>query len=157
MHAGDSVFWLLHPGCAGIVCWYYEENLPPGHDPHPEDLDHGAMDMSYVGLLMRNFVRLGASGQRFNEPLAALDWQGLAGTFIRNASGSNFAHDIAGQPEPSPYDANSRCEGWLELARVNPQVYSLCHDVTLRVVDGVQPHLNIGNHSSLLANKQFSP
>ena len=48
--------------CLGIVCWNYEDDLPSDHDPHPEDLDHGAMDMSYVGLFFRNFGRLNACG-----------------------------------------------------------------------------------------------
>jgi hypothetical protein len=147
----------LYPPCAGIVCWYYGDDLPSDHLPHFEDLDHGSMDMSYVGVFLRNHSRLNFAAQVFNEPLAPPDWQGFARTFVRNTGGSNFNHDVAGKEEPSPYIANSRCEGWLELALANAKVFQACHDVSLRIVDGAQPYLNIGNHSALLAAKQFAP
>jgi hypothetical protein len=143
--------------CYGIVWWNYMEDLPSDHDPHAEDLDHGAMDMSYVDVFLRNFGQLSVVAQKFNEPLAPPDWQGFARTFVRNTLDTNFRHDVAGHGEPYPYVANSRCEGWLTLARADARVYQTCHDVSLRIVDGAQPYLNIGNHSSLLANKQFSP
>jgi hypothetical protein len=152
----------LNPGdllldCLGIVCWHYMDNLPANHNPHPEDLDHGSMDMSYVDVFLRNYGRLELAAQRFSEPLAPPDWQAFARTFVRNTEGTNFQHDVAGAGEPPPYVANSRCEGWLTLTRAAVRVYQACHDVSLRIVDGGQPYLNIGNHSSLLANKQFSP
>jgi len=147
----------LDPDCLGIVCWFYMENLPPNHGPHLEDLDHGSMDMSYVDLFLRNYGRLNLTAQRLNEPLALTNWQAIAGTFVKNTQGSNFKHDIGGHDEPAPYVANSRCEGWLALTRADAKVYQACHDVSLRIVDGAQPYLDIGNHSALLASKQFLP
>ena len=140
--------------------WNYEEDLPPDHNPHPEDLDHGAMDMSYLEESLQNYGLLYPAAQRFNEPLALgpKDWQAFARTFVANTGESNFKHDVAGHDEPPPYIANSRCEGWVTLARQSaPEIYQRCHDVSLRIVDGKQPYLGMGNHSSLLATKQFGP
>ncbi len=139
-------------------CWNYMDDLPTGLNPHPEDTDHGAMDMSYVGLFFRNFGRLHAAAERFHEPLAFTpSYLGdFARTFVMNiAGGSDFKHDVIGR-DGQPTD-NTRCEGWLELTRADARVWQACHDVTLRIVDGRQPYLTTGNHSSLLMNKQFLP
>jgi hypothetical protein len=53
--------------------------------------------------------------------------------------------------------SNTRCERWLELTRADAKVYQACHAASLRFVDGQQPYLNIGNHSSLLTNKASQP
>ncbi len=146
--------------CGQGLCWHYMDNVPFG--PHVEDVDHGSMDMSYVGLAFRDFDRLRAAADRFHEPLAFTDstLRGFAGTFVGNiAKGTNFRHEVNGEgPEPSsPYTDNSRCEGWLELTRPDARVWQACHDVTLRIIDGRQPYLNSGNHSMLLVSKQFLP
>ena len=143
--------------CTGIVCWLYGEDAPSDHPSHPEDLDHGAMDMSYVDLFLGNYSRFSFAAQQFKEPLAPADWQAFARTFVKNSQDTNFKHDVAGRDEPAPYVANSRCEGWVTMARADSKVYQACHDVSLRIVDGAQPYLNIGNHSSLLANKKYAP
>jgi hypothetical protein len=146
--------------CFMIDCWSYAEDAPPDHKSHIEDLDHGAMDMNYLDVSLQNYILLNNAAQRFKEPLAlgSKDWQALARTFLVNTEGTNFKHDIAGKDEPPPYVANSRCEGWVTLSRQSAStIYQRCHDVSLRIVDGTQPYLNIGNHSSLLANKQFGP
>jgi hypothetical protein len=149
--------------CPFYLCWNYGDDVPTDHNPHVEDLDHGAMDMSYVEVFQQSYSLLSQAAQRFNEPLALgpKDLQAIARTFAADTGQSNFAHDLAGHDEPPPYSANSRCEGWVTLARQGaPEIYQRCHDVSLRVVDGAQPpqpYLNMGNHSSLLANKQFGP
>jgi hypothetical protein len=152
----------LNPGnlaaaCPDVVCWNYMDNLLSDHDPHAEDLDHGAMDMSYVNVFLQNYGRVDLVSQQVSEPFVAPAWQAFARTFIKNTQDTNFRHDIAGQGEPAPYVANSRCEGWVSLAQADSRVYQTCHDVSLRIVGGAQPFLNIGNHSSLLANKKFGP
>ena len=158
--------WLVQNGssvCPGHLCWNYGDDVPTGHDPHVEDLDHGAMDLSYVEVSQQSYSLLSQAAQRFNEPLALgpKDLQAMAFTFAGDAGENNFPHDLAGHDEPPPYIMNSRCEGWVTLARQGaPEIYQRCHDVSLRVVDGAQPpqpYLNMGNHSSLLANKQFGP
>jgi hypothetical protein len=159
-HLHDSNLSNVPNICLAINCWNYQENLPSGHNPHAEDLDHGAIDMSYLEESLQNYGLLYLAAQRFKEPLALgpQDWARFAATFLVNTQGTNFKHDIVGHDESPPYVANSRCEGWVTLARQRaPQIYQTCHDVTLRIVDGAQPYLNIGNHSSLLATKQFGP
>jgi hypothetical protein len=140
----------------GTAIWNYAENQPSGHE-HVEDLDHGSMDMNYVDVLQRNYDRLNLAAQRFNEPLAPPATQGFARTFLLDTQGTDFAQNIVGKADSPPYLADSRCEGWVALARVDSTIYRRCHDVSLRVVGTAQPHLNIGNHSSLLATKVFAP
>ena len=78
------------------------------------------------------------------------------GCLTRGQPGRTFG-ESAFYDEPPPYLANSRCEGWVTLARQSaPEIYQRRHDVSLRIVDGKQPYLNMGNRSSLLA-KQFGP
>jgi hypothetical protein len=144
--------------CEDGVCWRYMDNIPFG--THPEDTDHGSMDMSYVGLVFRDFDRLSAAAERFHEPLAftSKDLHAFANTFVgRIAKGDNFRHDVAGQAPKPPYTDNSRCEGWLELTRADPRVWQACRDMSLRIIDSRQPYLNTGNHSMLLMSKKFLP
>ena len=146
--------------CRQHFCWNYDDDLPADIDPRPEDTDHGAMDLSYVGLAFRDFGRLNAAASRFHEPLTLTTerFRGLARTFVDNvAAGSNFNRDVAGREPEAGDTSNTRCEGWLELTRADAKVYQACHDVSLRIVDGRQPYLNIGNHSSLLTNKASQP
>jgi hypothetical protein len=54
------------------------------------------------------------------------------------------------------------CDGWVNLAAVNPTVYRVCRDVVLRTStrggspEVFQPYLSMANHSALLANKRFA-
>jgi len=149
-----------YSSCERNFCWYYMDSRTPDHGPHPEDADHGSMDMSYVGLFVRDSARLRAAAARLHEPLPFTDShpQGFARTFVATlAGGRNLKHDVAGAESDPPDSDNSRCEGWLELTRADASVWQACHAVSLRIVDGRQPYLNIGNHSALLVSKQFLP
>jgi hypothetical protein len=157
----------LNPGglkeydaCKRNFCWYYMDSRAPGHDPHPEDTDHGSMDMSYVGLFARDSTRLHAAEERLHESLSLGPEQlrGFARTFVETiAAGHDFKHDVAGHEEKSPPDSNTRCEGWLELTRADLKVWQACRDMSLRIIDEQQPYLGVGNHSALLWSKQFLP
>jgi len=153
-----------YPACKNELCWYY--NGAPGTlNFDPEDTDHGSMDMTYVGLFFRDIDRLRGAAERSNEQFARLDLQGLARTFVftiapdTNVTGKNFKSDVAGRQNKNdaPEQSNSRCEGWLELTRADLRVWNLCQEMSLRIVDGQQPYLNIANHSALLNSKQFLP
>ncbi|MDD1621872.1 MAG: hypothetical protein LUQ11_10370 [Methylococcaceae bacterium] len=126
--------------------------------PHIEDPSHGALSMSYIGLLRDNQSRLDAKSAPPNAiPLTSEDLDKFANTFLYNvAPGPHFRHDVSGRIKDRPADRyDDRCEGWLQLARANPRVYSRCEAITLCVVDDFQPKLNIGNHSELLWTKRF--
>jgi hypothetical protein len=122
------------------------------------------MDITYVGLYLRNFERLRAAAERFHEDFS-LDPSQFARTFVdtiapnTNVTETNFKSDVAGRQnkKDTPEKSNSRCEGWLELTRVDWRVWNLCQEMSLRIVDGQQPYLNIANHSALLMSKQFLP
>jgi hypothetical protein len=152
-----------HDPCKNHVCWYYN-GAPGTPNTDPEDTDHGSMDMSYVGLYLRDFERLRAAAERFHEEFS-LDPSQFARTFVdtiapnTNVTGQNFKSDVAGQQnkKDAPEKSNSRCEGWLELTRADLRVWNLCQEMSLRIVDGQQPYLSIGNHSALLMSKQFLP
>ena len=164
-HLNPAVLRDQYDACKRNFCWRYSDHGAEGVGYHPEDTDHGSIDMSYVGLFLRDFDRLNAAAARFHEAFSLdLDKrQRLARTFAEtiapntNVTGQNFKHDVAGQEEKSPADSNSRCEGWLELTRADAKVWDLCREMSLRIVDGRQPYLGVGNHSALLANKQFLP
>jgi len=143
--------------CQRNVCWHYMDDVAPGVGTHAEDPDHGSLDMFYLGLLRRDFGRLNAAAASSHEPIAQ-PLVNFARTFVENiAAGANINHDVAGNAW-EPFDKwNNICYGWLDLTWEDARVYQKCHDVSLRIVDGRQPYLNIGNHASLLANKQFLP
>jgi len=122
------------------------------------------MDMTYVGLFLRDIDRLRAGAARLNEqfPLGPAQLQGFAGTFVdtiapnTNVTGGNFKSDLAGHQSSNPPDGSDNlCDGWLELTRVDFQVWALCREMSLRIVNSQQPYLRIGNHSMLLNGKQF--
>ena len=131
---------------------------------HIEDTDHGSMDMTYLGPFLRDIERLRAGATKVGEIFSIGPWQleGFAQTFTDTiapdaGSGGNFRSDLGGRQEGAPDDADNLCDGWLELTRVNSTVWVRCHDMSLRNVGGQQPYLRIGNHSVLLATKQFLP
>jgi len=116
------------------------------------------MDMSAENVFQRNFGLLDTAGQRFGEPFSLFDAQRMANTFLSVTGDYDFKTNLDGKDDDSDdHEANTRCEGWVTLAWANSTVYQRCHDVSLRVVDGKQPYLNMGNHSSILANKRFAP
>jgi hypothetical protein len=165
--------------CKDHFCWYYAEPTEAAELPecfelnlqgylcgayHVEDTDHGSMDMSYVGPFLRDIDRLRAGAARVGElySIGPEQLQGFARTFTdtiapNTSSGGNFRSDLGGRQEGAPDDADNLCDGWLELTRVNSTVWVRCHDMSLRNVGGQQPYLRIGNHSVLLATKQFLP
>jgi hypothetical protein len=150
--------------------WHKTDDLPAAlnHDPDPEDISHGALDMRYQEELQRNFWRLNPLATAAGEPIPFEDAQlgRFANTFLEViAAGPNFAHDIAGaQTTPDSnglVSDNSLCDDWLSLAIADANVYRKCYDMSLKVVNvtatqlNPQPYLTIGNHSALLANKRY--
>jgi hypothetical protein len=142
--------------------WNYADGGP---STHAEDIGHGSLDMRYLDVLRRNFVRLNAAVAP-GEPIA-LDSSHLVrfvNTFLLNIAqpmgltwtpgSSDLAHDVYGN-DPGARN-NGECDGWVSLAVAGGSVYTICREVSLRVIDNSQPYLTIGNHSALLMNKQFS-
>jgi hypothetical protein len=144
--------------------WNFSDDLPPEITSHPEDTSHGAVDMGYVELLRRDIERLNAVSASVGEPIA-FDHsylQRFARTFLRQiAMGRrNFARNVAGaavKPPTLPDYYNGQCDGWINLAIADSQVYRVCQSVSLSVLNGAQPYLSVGNHSALLMNKQHAP
>lgn len=144
--------------------WHYQDDQPSNIKLYPEDVDHGASDFRFVEELRANFDRINAAATSAGEPipmdLTQLDH--FANTFLEEiATGTNFNADVNGTPsKPNPttglFLSNQTCDGWVNLAVADPKVWTICHDVTLRIIDNAQPFLNMGNHSALLATKAFS-
>jgi hypothetical protein len=123
------------------------------------------MDMTYLGPFLRDIHRLRAAAANVGElySISPAQLEGFANTFTdtiapnTDVTGGNFRSDLGGRQEGSPDDSDNLCDGWLELTQVSPKVWDLCHEMSLRNVGGQQPYLRIGNHSVLLATKQFLP
>ncbi len=149
--------------CGALVasfCWHYSDELPPGIDYRAEDTSHGSLDMRYLELLRRDFDRLNVRPASVGEPIAMTDQflRGFANTFLHViAAGTHFKKGVAGGTPSQEDSLNGLCDGWVSLAAADLNVYHRCHDVTLRIVNGKQPYLGIGNHSALLMNKRFLP
>ena len=141
--------------------WNYNDGIP--HSINPEGTPHGSLDMQYIDELRRNLDRLNAVLVPLGEPIvldASYLWQ-FANTFLWKIAGgawefglSVFAKDVTGKNPDPKY--NKECAGWVNLAVADGDVYSICHEASLRVVNGGQPYLTIGAHSALLMNKQFA-
>jgi len=140
--------------------WNYSDG---GGSHHPEDIGHGSIDMQYVDELRRNVDRLNAVLTPVGEPIvfdnsylsrfaSTFLWKIAGGAW--NSGGSVFAHDVDGR-NPD-FTNNTECDGWVNLAAAAGDVYQICREASLRVVNGGQPSLTIGAHSALLMNKQFS-
>jgi PASTA domain len=136
--------------------WHFNDGVP---NPSAEDTSHGALDMRGLEVLRANFARLNAAATAAGEPMVLNEThlRRFANTFLQKvAAGSNLAENIDGIAG-DPAALNGLCDGWMNLAIVNVQVYHKCHEVSLRVVNGGQPYLSIGNHSALLMNKRWLP
>jgi len=163
--------------------WNYNDGVP---DPHIED-GHSHLDMFNLDVLRRGFLRLNAAVAGTGEAIALDDamLQRFANTFLDEIArpdeidgGGDFRFDVNGRSNLDvnlPSDAsNSFCDGWVYLASVNPEIYRLCRQVTLRIkppdpahlpvctLQGSsdphsQPYLTINNHAALLSAKQFAP
>ena len=144
-----------------LFYWNYSDGGP---STHAEDVGHGALDMRYLDVLRRNFDRLNAAVAP-REPIALDNWYltRFANTFLWGIAqhqgipwgtpgSTDFAHDVYGN-NPGPGN-NTECDGWVSLAVVDASVYSICREVSLRLIDNGQPYLTIGNHSALLMNKR---
>lgn len=140
--------------------WHYNDGLPDAIPTYDEDTSHGALDMRGLEVLRANFDRLNAAVTAAGEPIV-LDGTHLrrfANTFLQKiAAGSNFAEDVLGNTANPVDKYNFACDGWMNLAVADVRVYHKCHEVSLRVVNGGQPYLGIGNHSALLMNKRWLP
>lgn len=146
------------------LTWHYQDDQPSCIKLYPEDVNHGSSDIRFIEELRANFDRVNAAATAGGEPvpmnLTQLDQ--FANTFLEEiAPGSNFNADVNGaaaRPDPTTgyWDEDADCDGWADLAAADPRVWSVCHDITLRVLNSSQPYLNMGNHSVLLATKAFS-
>ena len=139
--------------------WHTREGGPCGNNCPAEGVEHAALDMRYIGILYRNLDRLNAQAvlQVENEPIELDDsrLRGFANTFLEAiASEPNFAANVDGKNHSEVH--NGSCDDWLSLSIVNGGVYQACKDNSLRVVNGSQPYLGIGNHSALLRDKWAS-
>jgi hypothetical protein len=135
--------------------WHYEDDIPAGLR-HPEDTSHGSVDMQYVEVLRQIFPRINVPATTLNEPIPFDQTyvQRFANTFLlRMQLGSNLAADVNGRPASPADEKDGECTGWVSLAAAESQVFSICHDITLRIVNGEQPYLRIDNHAGLLATK----
>ncbi|MGA8027242.1 MAG: hypothetical protein WB992_08845 [Bryobacteraceae bacterium] len=143
--------------------WNYQDDQPSCVRVQAEDVRHGALDMRYLEVLRAAFDRLNAEASKAGEPIP-LDLPQLrhfANTFLEEiAPGQNFNEDVDGRPDNPDsngiWEDNANCDGWVNLAVADPNVYRICHDASLNIVSNSQPYLNIGNHSALLAAKPFS-
>jgi hypothetical protein len=166
---------LVPVGCSGAAfcpsgyfMWNYTAN--PGAPSRPvDDTSHGSYEMAAMGLFWRDLGRLDTLLKAVNNDtvlLGVFDMDRFATTFTQRI-GSNGGHLYAnmGGVAFSPVDASDgNCAGWLDLTQFNPAVFTTCSQVTLAgynsAIDAgaantavVQPHLTVGNHASLLANK----
>jgi hypothetical protein len=136
--------------------WNFSDD--PGIKPHAED-GHAAIDMRYIELLWRDFARLNAVSSAVGEPipLSRTHLRRFANTFLQKVvKGNHLAHNVKGDPADPVNEYDYTCDGWVTLAAVNPAVYQVCRDLTLRIFEG-HNSLTIGNHAALLAYKQFAP
>jgi hypothetical protein len=146
------------------LTWHYQDDQPTCIKLYPEDVNHGLSDIRFLEELRANFDRLNAAATAGGEPIPMnlTQLEQFANTFLQEiAPGQNFNADVDGtasQPNPSTgnYDENADCDGWADLTVADPRVWAVCHDITLRVINGAQPYLTMGNHSLLLATKAFS-
>lgn len=140
--------------------WDYEDDLPPEIGANPEDTSHGSLDMSYFDLLRRNIDFLNPPATALGEPILFDSSQvdRFANTFLQEiAAGRDLASDVSGRVIGPIDKHDGNCDDWVSLASADVAVYDQCRDVSLRVVDGWQPYLNVSNHSALLANKHYLP
>ena len=146
------------------LTWNYQDDQPSCIKLYPEDVDHGVSDIRFIEELRSNFDRLNTAATAGGEPIPMNLTQlvQFANTFLEEvAPGKDLNADVDGaasQPDPSTgnWGLDADCDGWVNLAVADARVWRVCHDITLRVVNGSQPNLNMGNHSALLATKAFS-
>jgi hypothetical protein len=146
--------------CRYCWWWNFSDDLPPPIKYHAEDTSHGALDMRYLDLLRRDFDRLNPLPASVGEPIPLDDtllWR-FANTFLHKiAVGTHFKDNVVSDTADPVDSRNGNCDGWMSLAVADVNVYHRCHEMSLRIVNGEQPYLNIGNHSALLMNKRFLP
>jgi hypothetical protein len=120
------------------LCWHFSDDLPPEIDYHAEDTSHGALDMRYLEVLRNNVHRLNALPASVGEPipLESIHLRGFANTFLRRiAVGTHFKRNVIGR-DANPVDANNgNCDGWLNLAVADVNVYHRCREMSLRIVN----------------------
>jgi hypothetical protein len=150
--------------------WNYNDGLPEAIATHDENTPHGALDMRGLEVLRANMDRLNAVTVPLGEPIA-LDPTHLrrfANTFLHKIvvdppdewfrrRPPHLAEDVLGNPAYPIDKYNGNCDGWMNLAIADARVYQTCHEISLRVVNGTQPYLNIANHAALLMNKRWLP
>ena len=146
-------------GPGGRLSWHHADGVPDEF-LRTEDTSHAELSVRSLGVLLRSLGRINGALPPGHGPieLGAIRRQ-LARTFLlRLAAGRDLAHTVDGGFGDRDHDAyDASCNGWLDLSDVEARVYDRCRDITLRVVDGAQPYLGIGNHASLLANKPPGP
>lgn len=117
-----------------------------------EDASHAGLSMQYVVALARDFGTLDPIARRA-EPILfePNDLRLFATTFVRMNGGRDMATDVR-SASPTSSENNSLCFAWLDLSVADRRVYDICRERTLRIENGRQPNLTIGNHAALLAN-----
>jgi hypothetical protein len=142
--------------------WNYMDDLPSGDSPERDDASHASVSMGFIALLNRNFVRLN-SLPIWDGKLIAFDATYLhrfansvlhmTGATSQVPANVHMSDDVDGTT-PTPADKqDGTCHGFLGLTAGDSRVYQACHAMSLRLKNGTQPHLGVGAHSALLANK----
>ena len=150
--------------------WYWWRYNDEVVRMHTEDTDHGHIDMRYLWVLSDSLSQLNSVVAPKGEPIALDDGmlRRFANSFLKQIArpneidaGGEFRGDLdaqtagdMGKDTASYY--TPLCDGWVDLASVDPTVFRICRDVTTRVLEGAQPNLTIANHSDLLLNKRFA-
>jgi hypothetical protein len=151
--------------------WHYQDDQPSCLKSRgdPENVEHGQLDMRYMGVLLsyRNWLNAHPPASDEPFPLDSAQLQHFANTFLEEiAPGPNLKGTVDGAPPTE--DNNALCDGWINLAIVDPRVYQKCRQIAQQVIVGgcrrdcvdpsqaCQPYLGIGIHSSLLMNKRFA-
>lgn len=136
--------------------WLHVEGAPPDDFDDPS---HGGVLMRYAALLNRDLARLNARVAAAGDPAIPFDASFLrrfANTFLYITRDGHIAEDVDGSTPADPDGSQDHlCDGWIDLALVEPAIYDICHEMTLRVVNEGQPNLLVQNHAALLATKRL--
>jgi hypothetical protein len=117
-----------------------------------EDASHGGLSMQYYIVLARDRDAIDRVAAPV-EPIVfeAADLTRFANTFVRMNAHPDMAVNVK-DATPTSKDNNALCFSWVDLSVVDRRVYDRCKDRVLRIVDGKQPYISIGNHAALLSN-----
>jgi len=160
----------VDPAQGTRVEWNYNEDVA---HPGVEDESHGNLEMFYASVLRSAMERMNAVTAPAGEPIPMEDavMRRFANAFLQQVArpdeidaGSDVRCHVDGLDhgctDPTVYD--SVTFGWVGLASVDPTVYRIVRELSLRQTTRDRDHrflqrdLTIGNHAALLATKRFS-